>query len=341
MNNILNEVNVKIIKPFLGLLCFTVLYAGEVDHYLSWSHLPSGSSAQLNNIYNREIQDALDAINLQTPDCSCEDAAGRILQHFGVVLNSPIEQHIKQSFEIDHTPSVNTNLPEYFRNSVFWKETNSTSQNRLQEIILDTQIDEIINVDGIYIGLDKLTHFMGSGYLYYQVYRIALKNGSSEDDAIKKAIQMGIFSEKKVLGKIPSGVFSYADLESNFQGFLFAKNLCSKKEPHLEKTTAGWTLMGEFNLNDYVNPYWDESYNPSYYYKGFNLTLMPKSKTVLMNLPKYCAVYQTDEIQAMFTYYDSIAKPSFSVNYLKTLVDKNEIPNPNMFDIRALCKKVK
>lgn len=341
MSNVLKEVKTKTCKPFLGLLCLTILYAGEVDHYLAWSNLPIESSAQLNIIYNREIRAALDVINLQTPDCSCEDAAGQILQHFGVVLNSPIEQHIKQSTDIDHTPSVHTNLPKYFRNSIFWKKTTSPSHNRLQEVSLNTQIDEIINVGGVYIGLDKLTHFMGSGYLYYQVYKIALKGSSSEDDAIKKAIQMGIFGEKKVLGKIPSGVFSYADLESNFQGFLFAKNLCSKTEPYLKQTATGWTLVGNFNLKDYVNPYWDESYNPSYYYKGFNLTLMPKSKTVLTNLPKYCAVYQTDEIQAMFTYYDSIAKPSFSINYLNTLVDKDEIPNPNMFDIRTICNKVK
>jgi len=331
--------NQNMFKTFIRLsLGISLLSSGEVDQYLAWSYLPTDNSDKLNTIYNREIKDALIVINQQTPDCSCEEAAAQILQHFGVVLNSPIEQHIKQSSDFDRTPSFDTNLPEYFRNSIYWKEPNTTSQSRFQEISLDTQIDEIINIGGVYIGVDKLTHFMGSGYLYYQAYRIALKGGASKEEAIKTAINIGVFGESKVLGKFASGVFSYADLESNYQGFVFAKNLCSKNEPYLQKTTQGWKLVSAFDINDYVNPFWDESYNPSFYYGGFNLTFMSKSEAVLKNLPKFCDKYQSKEVQSIFTYYDSIASPSFSVEYLKLLIDNEDIPNPNMFNIRTICE---
>ena len=96
---------------------------------------------------------------------------------------------------------------------------------------LEIQIDEVVNVGGIYIGLDKLTHFTASGFLYYKIYRLALEFVESKEAAMQMAIAMGIYGEKYILGKISSGVFSFADLESNYQGFLFALDLCNSGEP--------------------------------------------------------------------------------------------------------------
>jgi len=53
----------------------------------------------------------------------------------------------------------------------------------------------------------------------------------SKEAAMQMAIAMGIYGEIYILGKLSSGVFSYADLESNYQGFLFALYLCNSGEP--------------------------------------------------------------------------------------------------------------
>jgi len=70
-----------------------------------------------------------------------------------------------------------------------------------------------------------------------------------------------------------------------------------------------------------------------------NLTLFPKSITVLSNLPKNCKTYNSDLIQDRFSKYQNTSKPSFSTKYLNSLVNRNDIPNPKLFDIRKICSE--
>ena len=240
--------------------------------------LPNDESHYLNKLFNEEIQAALDEINKNHNDCSCEEAAGRILKHFGIGLNTPLEKQLKSSTQLDKYPPN-------------------------------------------------------------KIYRLALEFVESKEAAMQMAIAMGIYGEKYILGKISSGVFSFADLESNYQGFLFALNLCNSGSTRLKRSGKGWELSGSFDLRDYVNPFWDESYNPSYYYENQNLSLMPKSQAVLQNIPHYCLMFQSDRIQGVFDYYDSMAKPSYSVKYLQQLIDKGELPDPSPFYIRTICEE--
>jgi len=327
----------KIVLPII-ILNLTI-FAGEVDQYLAWNQLPNDESHYLNKLFNTEIQAALDEINKNHNDCSCEEAAGKILKHFGIGLNTRLEKQLKNSTEIDKYPNDETHISERYKNSIFRRELPFKNLEQYQDYSLKIQIDEIINIGGIYIGLDKLTHFTASGYLYYRIYNLTLEQLESEEAAMQMAISMGIFGEKNILGKIPSGVFSYADLESNFQGFQLALDLCNAGPTHLKRSGRGWELEGVFDLRNYVNPFWDESYNPSYYYENQNLSLMPKSQAVLQNIPLYCLKFQSDRIQGIFDYYDSMAKPSYSVKYLKQLIEKGELPDPSPFYIRTICKE--
>ena len=54
-----------------------------------------------------------------------------------------------------------------------------------------------INVNGYYFGTDKLSHFISTGYRYYEKYKKAIRKGLNVEDAIKKAINYGIFLEMK------------------------------------------------------------------------------------------------------------------------------------------------
>ena len=53
----------------------------------------------------------------------------------------------------------------------------------------------------------------------------AIKKGDSHKVSMEKAIDLGIIGEKNILGRYASGVFSFADLEANFQGLLFGIKL--------------------------------------------------------------------------------------------------------------------
>ena len=173
----------------------------------------------------------MDEINKNHNDCSCEEAAGKILKHFGIGLNTRLEKQLKNSTEIDKYPNDETHISERYKKSIFRRELPFKNLEKYQDYSLEIYIDEVVNVGGIYIGLDKLTHFTASGFLYYKIYRLALEFVESKEAAMQMAIAMGIYGEKYILGKIATGVFSFADLESNYQGFQLALDLCNSGEP--------------------------------------------------------------------------------------------------------------
>jgi len=318
------------------LLSITIcLSAGEVDPYLVWNHSLRDASDVLNRYYNRKINEVL--ANLPE-DCSCETAAGDILKYFGVTLNAPVEKWIKLSNQIQKFPDKKTDKNILFRKSIYWKP-GTPAVEKGQMISLDVMLDQSINVNGIFIGVDKLTHFTGSGYLYYKRYLFARKRGDSKLQAMEKAIDLGIISENNILGRYGTGVFSFADLEANFQGLLLGLDLCQNGKTRLKKNRSRWTLDEPFDIRNYVNPNWNEAYNPSYYYEGKNLSLFPKSITVLTNLPKYCEMFNSQPIQELFIKYNAASVPSFSVQYLRKLIQAKDIPNSRLFDIRKICPK--
>jgi len=317
----------------LYLVSIFFLNAGEVDPYLAWKISLKDASILINQYFNREITKTLN----QLPDnCSCETASAEILKNFGVVLNSPLEKWIKSNNKIEKFPNKESDNNHLLKKSIYWKDS-KVSIEKSQMISLKIMLDEIININGIYIGVDKITHFTGSGYLYYKRYLSAIKKGDSHKVAKEKAIDLGIIGEKNILGRFASGVFSFADLEANFQGLLFGIDLCNNGQTLIKKKNERWIISRPFNIKNYVNAYWNESFNPSYYYEGLNLTLFPKSITVLSNLSKNCETYNSSLIQNRFKKYQNTSMLSFSVNYLNSLVVKNKIPNPILFDIRKIC----
>ena len=66
-------------------LCF----CGEVDHYLAWGQSLVDASEILNSKINEIINSTLQSL---PKDCSCEEAAGKVLSGFGVSLNSKFEK---------------------------------------------------------------------------------------------------------------------------------------------------------------------------------------------------------------------------------------------------------
>ena len=303
-------------------------FCGEVDHYLSWGQTLEDAAPILNSKINEIINSTVQSL---PKDCSCEVAASKVLSGFGVSLNSNFEKWIKETDRVDKfMPNIDLAL----RESIFSDHNSKWSQ--IERAFFTIQLDEIINVGGVYLGLDKLTHFTGSGFLYYQAYRISKKAGNV--DPIEMAIKVGIIGEKTVIGRMATGVFPYGDLETNFQGFIFGLDMCAGVDPFLRHSEDGWKFSRPFDIKAYVNPHWDESYNPSFYYDGLNMMLMPKSTTVLKNLPDFCDVYYSSFVKNLFRYYDSFEYRSDSVIRLDSLISIGNLPNPSPYNIRTICK---
>ena len=303
-------------------------FCGEVDHYLSWGQTLEDAAPILNSKINEIINSTVQSL---PKDCSCEVAASKVLSGFGVSLNSNFEKWIKETDRVDKfMPNIDLAL----RESIFSHHNSKWFQ--IERAFFAIQLDEIINVGGVYLGLDKLTHFTGSGFLYYQAYRISKKAGNV--DPIEMAIKVGITGEKTVIGRMATGVFSYGDLEANFQGLIFGLDMCAGVDPFLRHSEDGWKFSRPFDIKAYVNPHWDESYNPSFYYDGLNMMLMPKSTTVLKNLPDFCDVYYSSFVKNLFRYYDSFEYRSDSVIRLDSLISIGNLPNPSPYNIRTICR---
>jgi hypothetical protein len=110
------------------------------------------------------------------------------------------------------------------------------------------------------IGVDKLGHFMAQGYSYYELRQ--------KGEQLITALGWGEESENMIYGLLTTGVKSYGDLSSNYQGMLFWDQVYSPDGNgplSLVKCVNGKFAKTErsFNWCDYVNPSWDEANNCS------------------------------------------------------------------------------
>ncbi|MFQ6610035.1 MAG: hypothetical protein ACE5D7_04455, partial [Fidelibacterota bacterium] len=231
------------------LLLISSALTGETDNYYSMNQNIKDSSELINEEFNRRLYNSLESINnrpdLQSMECS--EIAGDLLKSFGVTLATRFESWIHQNNEIEKYPPAPLKRKKYFKKSIYYENTFNPLHRHL-DFMIWTQFDPVINIGDVYIGTDKITHFTASGYLYYKRYLNALKNGLSREDAALKSIRKGITSEKLILGVTSNGIFSYADLESNYQGMQLGIDLCSGDDPLLNKSDGKWRLEGEIDL---------------------------------------------------------------------------------------------
>ena len=124
---------------------------------------------------------------------------------------------------------------------------------------------QLIRIDGVYVGTDKIGHFFSQGRKFYRRYR------RSGDEAL--AARWSVVTEAGVMGRITTGIFSNADLVANYEGHLFYRGLFH------DGVVAGKTAMFRwqdgkpvqqrpFSWADHVNAFWDEAINPNDYQRA-------------------------------------------------------------------------
>lgn len=135
-------------------------------------------------------------------------------------------------------------------------------------------LNSSINLNGNYVGVDKLGHFFDQGLEYYQI-RTRSKN---YDDGIVKALRYGQSLEKGEYGLETTGIYSHADLAANFSGYQFWSQLYEGQNPYFKCQNGKWAQVRKFDFAEYANPAWDEGINCSkfqnpFFEKSFNNTL--------------------------------------------------------------------
>jgi hypothetical protein len=140
---------------------------------------------------------------------------------------------------------------------------------------------------------------------------------------------------------VTTGVYSYADLEANYRGFQFLNSLCSPSTEDLAVSTRSariiqldngvWSLKGHVHFEDFVNPKWNELYNPSRFRKRIWKSVEHQIRQQCFKVPLY------KETLSTFTSYLWPYKNDYFERYMSDL-EARRLPNRDKMSFYEICK---
>lgn len=257
---------------FLGLSIFlscTSAEAAETDNYSLQNFNQPDVTAQVDKYFN----DAIDHV-----------IAGWS-HHNGTDQNKFIRKvyrKLKGNLVNDRFTSwAKKNLPthEVKKKDSIYKEVGPT----IAPIFAIFGVGKSINLQGIPVGLDKVSHFLGAGYI---MWKRNYRRGKGLQDAIDWAQN----SESSFLGQRITGVYSNGDLIADYEGMLFFRGLFDPEiypgRGALVKFEGSKPVkLRNFDLLDHFSPFWSEAIMPSSFKKKV-------ADIVARALPARCALYR-------------------------------------------------
>ncbi|MDA8793082.1 hypothetical protein N9N67_07545 [Bacteriovoracaceae bacterium] len=153
--------------------------------------------------------------------------------------------------------------------------------------------DPIVNIDGIYVGIDKLDHILSTGHVYFEDYT---KNFST-----LSAMSIGLRRENGSWGLAGTGVKSYGDLAANYAGLHFWANLIDGEFPYIVCEDGKFKVNKSFDIRNFITKAMDESINCSSY-NTENIAKKIDSKAQQVGLQKQCPV-DPKECEKLKDYY--------------------------------------
>ncbi len=299
-------------------------HALETDNYLTWKRTLPDASDELNKLIRNQIEDVLEELSPKEP-VSCEQITFRIAKRFKTTPGKKLFENYTEEHLSEY---LYPSSPYYLQESIF--------RNTRRIYLSKSGMSPNIQANGIYFGVDKLSHFGSTGRRYINNYLKKLKKGYTPEEAERSSIRLGLSNEAQILGLWPSGVFSYGDVEANYQGFRFYKRMClDQKDTYLERDGVIWKLAKAPDIRDYVSPYWDETFNQSFLGEG----MWRVSSKVIKD--EYCNLRSSPEIQNRFEFYRSFNHTSSSLTYVEELqrIGYKQAPVPSETQsIDKLCE---
>lgn len=263
-----------------------------------------------------------------------------------------VAQWIHQEGKMDVYPPATVKPRKYRRQSIYG--------TRWYDVLFDVELARAFQAGSIRISADKIGHFLGFGLYYYTTFFEERSTGKSEDEAVRAAIQVGIEAEMAKYGRKWSKVFSVSDLEANYQGFLFYRALCEPAPPDGESGTSThtlrlvkdadgdrWSLEGQMDLSTFVNPNWDEAFNPSVFGRHWDTGEAEPGRerrfwrAVRRRMHEHCPKLQLPEVrQRLCSYRDYMNRQGISRNMevMRQLEDARSFPERQQFSIFDVCQ---
>ena len=260
------KTDLRVLLLFLGgILASPSSYASETDQYHDRAVALRDSRGVINDRVNKRIRKAVDEWRGGVDFLGLAEAIRKSVDGAGIWGRMTFWS--KTSGDVDR---VNTIKHSIYRSLPAVKGA--------RVFLLSSPT---IRVNETRFGTDKFSHMFSQGWNYFVVAR---------QHGMETALRGGIESEEGALGLATTGVFSNADLAANFEGFRFYRSLFEDGvipgKPALVKWNSAGTpvVQRDFDINDHVNAYWDESINTSFY---------PQSTEALIleNILKLCPEY--------------------------------------------------
>ena len=313
-----------VVRVLLAGLVGGAADALEVDPYYSWGRSPADASEVVNAKFDLEIRAAVVAAEerLGRPP-TCEQVTRAVYRRLASKIFQPIDLWAVQTTLLERVPAGGDETLEYRRNNLY-------SDAAFLDIGMWMPITPTIQVDGVLIGIDKLSHFVSSGWRYRAAYLRARRDGLDAAAAQLQAIRWGILEERTINGSLSTGVLSRGDLEANHGGMRFYLELCAEGDPILALEGGRWEVVRPFDIRRYVGPEWDEGYQPSVF-SGY------RWRRVRPRLVGYCPRLAEPVVREQLARYQAADRVTPTEVLFQDLVAEGKVEDPDLFGLLANC----
>jgi len=311
------------------LLFSPQVFSRETDNYYAWGKTLSDSTQALNELLNLKLQESVETENLENPFGSCHDLRKRVHQDFSSQIRHRVTRWVEDDPQIQKVPAMDTEDYERFQHENIYQNRKLFIFSLSLSPLLD--LAPTIKVAGIHLGVDKFGHFFPWGWKSYLSYKKALEKKETPDEALAKSILFSFKTEEGRLGFRVSKIFSRADMEANYRGFLFYLDLCGESDSLFVWQNQKWSLNRDLDFSDYVNPYWDESFNNSIFKQS-------AWKKIHQALQPYCALRNDPEVVSRHEFYQMNLPTSPPQELILKSIRSGRLANPDDFSIEAACQ---
>lgn len=195
----------------------------------------------------------------------------------------------KQLLDALMTKTFDRNFPNVY--DIFDK-VQMDGPSKIEKSVLDGQILSILYAPSITlqkgnktfsVGVDKIDHFFSHSYLYWKAVG---EDATLPEGKVRRALKLGMDQEDGPWGLKGSGVKSYADLEANYRGIYFWRDLWNGKPPYFKCVDGKIILSRLFKIEQYITAGFDEAINcSSYKNKEFTQHMLEATKKLNLKCP--------------------------------------------------------
>lgn len=262
-------------------------YAAEIDSVTPRRVHLDDSLEAINRIFNQRLLEGIAKANARRNDFEDMTTADFCDKE---ILYTELRKAIFQSFTAFLGPKgydLDTQLRELLADRSYSLSLNDSIYrdiNYIEGFSLNIkELSDVVNVGDNLVGLDKLGHFFAEGWQYFALTR-------QEGNTLEQAMQWGKEQENGKYGYATTGIFSFADLVANFNGWRFWNRVLGEQDDpvlgfvgnlledpyvtcsiqvipsvrHL-KIVKTWEVNKKIDMSAYVDGAWDEGNNCNSY----------------------------------------------------------------------------